>query len=101
MKHTIELKFEDNSLFALAGFELGESIYRDQVKETLEARGHDDTIEIVIPNQIERIASSFVQGFFTDSINSYGFSEVKRLFSISVKNKKLSADKIWNSLEDI
>lgn len=64
----IELKF-DNTLTSLAGFPYGKSTFEEQVKNKINLT--EDT-KIVFPNNIERIAISFVQGFSAEIIKQYG-----------------------------
>ncbi len=83
---TINLKFE-KSVTRLAGFPFGQVTYKNQVKEFIKL---DGTIyEIVFPYQIEKVASSFVQGFFEELINSIGYDEIDKIFMIKASSEKL------------
>lgn len=57
----------------LAGFDFGESTYHEQVKEQIDFSGQT-TIEF--PEQIIKIASSFVQGFFAEIIDQVGIDKI-------------------------
>ena len=56
MMKTINLQFPKSET-RLAGFPYGEAVYNEQVKDIIT---FEDKIEIVFPNQIEKVASSFV-----------------------------------------
>lgn len=68
----IELNFKKD-LTKLAGNSFGNKTYANQVLETIN-KNPDDDYTIVIPERIDRIASSFIQGFFESYIKNYGFS---------------------------
>lgn len=72
---------------ALAGFEYGLSVFNEQVKEKIEG---ESEFEIVFPDQIELVASSFVQGFFADLIESVGLSEIRNNIVITAKDDDLT-----------
>lgn len=59
MEKIIELKF-NNTISRLAGNSFGQDIYNQQVEEKVDFSAINI---IVIPNNIENIAISFVQGF--------------------------------------
>lgn len=82
----IELQF-NKAICKLAGNSYGIKTYEDQVK------GKFDMAEgcvIVFPNQINRIASSFIQGFFYDMVVKMGISAIKERIRIesSIANLK-------------
>lgn len=83
---TIKLKFE-KSVTRLAGFPFGKATYKNQVKNFIKLDG--TTTEIVFPTQIEKVASSFVQGFFEELINSIGYDEIEKMFVIKASSEKL------------
>ena len=84
--NTINLKFE-KSVTRLAGFPFGQATYKNQVREFIKL---DGTIyELIFPSQIEKVASSFVQGFFEELINSIGYDEIEKTFIIKASSKKL------------
>ncbi|MBO5239148.1 MAG: hypothetical protein J6B50_10315 [Lachnospiraceae bacterium] len=74
----IELKF-DKSDTRLAGFPYGKMIYDKQVKDNI---NYDDKIMIVFPTQIEKIASSFVQGFFAEIVKNIGYAGIEKQVDI-------------------
>lgn len=79
---TIDLKF-NKSLIALAGNPFGRNTFKDQVAPHLEG---ENEFCIVFPNQIEMIASSFVQGFFAHWLQEYGVDGVFQHVQIKAKN---------------
>lgn len=70
--NVITLTFE-KTLSSIAGYELGEEIYNTQVK-ALYKPGEENII--VFPNQIERIAISFIQGFIAGLIDKVGYTNM-------------------------
>lgn len=75
----------------LAGFPYGEATFNEQVKNKIQDSDFvDGGIKIVFPNQIEKVASSFVQGFFSELINTMGYSEIERCFLIETNDEKLT-----------
>ena len=58
----------------LAGNKYGKVIYQTQVRDIINL---DEEVIIIIPEQIDRAASSFVQGFFDDIIKKIGIEGVK------------------------
>lgn len=71
----------------LAGFPYGREVYEKQVKNYINV--HEE-IEIVFPNQIEKVASSFVQGFFSDLISKIGYLGIEKHVKIIASSEKLS-----------
>lgn len=92
-KNVINLEF-DKSTTRLAGNPYGKEEFEEQVK----AKINYDMINIIkFPDNIEKIASSFTQGFFSEVINKVGYDEFKNLITIEAKNPKL----VKEILEDI
>ena len=65
---SIHLKF-GKAVTRLAGNEYGRQIYQEQVKDRID---FSVVTQIVFPEQIISIASSFVQGFFDEIIANIG-----------------------------
>lgn len=82
----IELVF-DKADTSLAGFPYGKKVYENQVKNEMD---FSESLTIVFPEQIERVASSFIQGFFSDIINIIGYGGIERQIEIDAKTKELS-----------
>ncbi len=74
----IELKFEKSDT-RLAGFPYGRAVYDQQVKNIID---YNSETTIVFPVQIEKVASSFVQGFFADIIKKIGYAGLERQIKI-------------------
>ena len=68
----IELQF-GKAVTRLAGNEYGRKIYNEQVKDIID---FSTKTQIVFPDQIITIASSFIQGFFDEIIANVGFMGV-------------------------
>lgn len=71
----IELTFKKD-LTKLAGNKFGKQTYESQVCEIVD-NSPDDNYTIVIPERIDRIASSFIQGFFEIYIEKFGLSSLE------------------------
>lgn len=69
----IELKFQKD-LSKLAGNRFGRTTYDEQVKEIID---FSKKIIFVFPSGIDRIASSFVQGFFDSIMLEIGWSGIQ------------------------
>ena len=81
----------------LAGFLFGKETYSKQVKEIIYKDGKlDEHIVIVFPEQIERVASSFIQGFFVEMINTIGYDEIFHRFEIKAASDKLQKSILEN-----
>lgn len=85
---TVELVF-DKSQTRLAGFPFGEITYKEQVQNIVNESGYEQ-IKIIFPKQIEKVASSFVQGFFSELINTIGYDKIEKQFMIEASNQELA-----------
>lgn len=93
MDNVIILKFE-KSLTGLAGYDFGMETYNKQVDGKVD---FSKEITLIFPENIQRIASSFVQGFFEKIIQQIGISGVKD--SIIIKSSRVNMkEKIVNNL---
>lgn len=81
LSKTIELKF-DKTMTSLAGFEYGKSVYKAQVN----TREFDT---LIFPDEIKMVASSFVQGFFSELIKKIGIVEINKKITIIAKDREL------------
>ncbi len=86
MEQRIELTFKKD-LNKLAGNTFGRTTYKEQVKEKID---FSQKIVFVIPSAVDRMASSFVQGFFDEIVNEIGISGVEEQieFESSIPNIK-------------
>ncbi|MGR5537057.1 hypothetical protein, partial [Vibrio mediterranei] len=64
------------------------SEYQKQVKEKY--TNYSEKLVIVFPDNIEKVASSFVQGFFEDLVNEIGYEGIEKNVTIKAKNDKLA-----------
>jgi hypothetical protein len=90
----IKLKFE-KSLEGLAGYEFGMETYKNQVENRI---NFDQKITIVFPDNIQRIASSFIQGFFENIVQHIGVSGVEKNIEINSTKEELKKIIISNLL---
>ena len=81
MAQRINLVFQKD-FTKLAGNKYGKGIYQSQVKNIIK---FDEEIIFVIPDQIDRAASSFVQGFFDEIIKAIGIDGIKSQISYETK----------------
>lgn len=86
MENRIELKFE-KATTRLAGNPYGRAVFNEQVKSKID---YTKMNIIVFPNSIEKIASSFVQGFFALIIEQVGYSEFDKYVKIETGKEELT-----------
>ena len=80
----IELKFDDD-LEVLAGNDFGKSVFNGQLKNKFDM---NDMNELVFPDKIDMICSSFVQGLFYEYLNKYPVEEIEKHIYIANENHK-------------
>ena len=90
---SVELQF-DKTLIALAGFPFGQVTFQTQVKDCIDL---DREVTIKFPDNIIRVASSFVQGFFDEWQNAYGVDAIRERVIISSVNEKIN-DQVFSNL---
>ncbi len=93
MSNSVSLVF-NKTITKLAGFPYGESVYETQIKDKVDLF---QPCKIVFPSNIERVASSFVQGLFSEIVKAIGYQGVENNIEIETANKELTAD-IWDKL---
>lgn len=86
MENLFELKL-DKMITKLAGNILGKKIFEEQVKDKID---YKNDIIIIIPDRIDTIASSFIQGFFEDFVSNIGIRGIEKNVEIksSIPNIK-------------
>ena len=89
----VNLKF-DNTVTRLAGFNLGIETYIEQVGNQYSGEGK---LLVVFPNCISKVATSFVQGFFSVLVNEKGFDFVRSNIEVQASSPKL-INEIWARL---
>lgn len=77
----------DPMVTRLAGFNYGKETFANQVEKQVDFA---NKITIVFPNQIIKIASSFVQGFFEGIIEQVGFKGIGRQVIIETGSESLT-----------
>jgi len=92
--NTINLVFKKD-MTKLAGNSLGKSTFEEQVRNVID---YNDDIKIVIPQQIDRIASSFIQGFFDEIVKNIGITGVEKKVHVDSSIQNLKSF-ILNNLE--
>lgn len=80
----------DKTFSGLAGFEYGKEIYEKQVKNELSKKDFEDGICIIFPENIQLVASSFVQGFFSELLSRFGYYGVLKFLEVKSSSKDLS-----------
>ncbi len=73
MENKIELSF-DKRLSGLAGYQYGVNEYKRQVEGKI---NFEQDIVLIFPDNIVRIASSFIQGFFGEIVKRIGISGIE------------------------
>lgn len=93
MSNSVNLVF-DNTITRLAGFPYGVTIFEEQVKNQINL---NKPCQIVFPNNIKKIASSFVQGFFSEIVNEVGYARIEKNVTLVTSSEELTRD-IWDKL---
>lgn len=76
----------DKLITCLAGNRFGRETYKNQIEKFLEEGG----VRVLLPPNIEDIASSFYEGLFADLREKYGSEKAHELLSISSQNDYLN-----------
>lgn len=84
-----------NDISSLAGYDYGVDIYDEQVRGKLSIK---NDFEIVFPEHIQGIASSFVQGFFSEIVGEIGLLQTEKRAKIQASSQEL-ADSVIAKLE--
>lgn len=92
-KNIINLEF-DKMITNLSGNRLGVKVFKDQVKDKFVAEKQN---EVVFPQQIEDIASSFIQGLYSEISEKYGKIEAQNFMILTSQNNK-AQEKIEESI---
>ncbi len=90
--NTFNLVFK-KSTTRLAGFPYGKEIYDSQVKNKID---FTNKITIIFPDNIEKIASSFTQGFFEEIVQKIGLLDFEKKVDVVAKDKVKAS--IYNDL---
>lgn len=87
-ENIIELQF-DKATTRLAGNPYGKNVYEEQVKDKID---YNKRNVIWFPANVEKVASSFVQGFFSEIIEKIGYEGVENTVEIESVNTKMKED---------
>ena len=80
-KQVISLEIKDRSLTKLAGNSYGRKLFDWQVYGRIDL---NEPFTIVFPEQIDYLASSFIQGFFGKIYTEIGREEMEKNFDVVV-----------------
>ncbi|NLM06589.1 DUF4325 domain-containing protein [Streptococcus gallolyticus] len=86
---TVKIQGIPDSLSRLIGFELGVHIYKENNLDDVNLS--TNKVKIIFPDTIEKISSSFVQGFFAGFIKRVGKNTAKEQVIIEMKNDELTS----------
>lgn len=78
------------TITGIAGFPFGQQTFDEQVKDNINLDQEDNYFIIVFPKNIERISSSFIQGFFSELIEKYGYYYIKEKIKLDTFSEELS-----------
>jgi hypothetical protein len=79
----------DKAATRLAGYPYGKKVYDEQVKPCIDFKKKN---VIIFPDNIERAATSFVQGFFYDIVKNIGFDGIDDHIYIKSNSNQLVDD---------
>lgn len=83
----------DKTINVLVGFDAGKNVYVKQVKDKMI---FDKKVTIMIPDNVKRIGSSFVQGFFEEIKEKMGIKGIEDFIEIKSHNIDFKKDVIEN-----
>ena len=88
----IELDF-DKTISALAGNDYGYEEYKKQIKDKFD---YDKINKIIFPDQIKKVAISFVQGMFADILKIIDKNEIEKYVIIKSSSEQLTRKIVSN-----
>jgi len=94
MEKTICLQF-NATVTRLAGYDYGRKVYETQVKDFIDYTG---TTYLEFPNQIVKVASSFVQGLFSEIVKCVGIDAIGEKVIIRAATPQIEASIMGNLL---
>lgn len=77
----------DKSIPNLAGYDYGVETYEKQIKGKIDL---NKEFQIVFPDYIEMVASSFVQGLFSDIVKNIGLASTQERLNIDAANADIA-----------
>ena len=90
----IKLNF-DRTITGLAGNDYGYEEYKKQIKERFD---YNKSNTIIFPEQIRKVAISFVQGMFREILEQIDKNDIEKYVTIKSSSKQLT-DKILNNIK--
>ena len=90
----IKLNF-DQTITGLAGNDYGYEEDKKQIKERFD---YNKSNTIIFPEQIRKVAISFVQGMFREILEQIDKNDIEKYVTIKSSSKKLT-DKILNNIK--
>lgn len=92
-ENRIEIKV-DKKLNNLAGNRFGRQIYSEQIKEKVQ---ENERNVVILPSEIEDVASSFIQGIYSEICEKYGREKAHTIMVLCSENQYVM-EKINNSI---
>lgn len=77
----------DKATTRLAGNPYGKTEFEKQAKNLID---YNDVNIVVFPFQIEKVASSFTQGFFSEVVEKVGYAGFDKIIKIEAKDENLA-----------
>lgn len=94
MENNIELVF-DKMITNLAGNRFGKNVYMEQIEKKIDVNKKNI---VIIPSEIEDIASSFIEGIYKMLGEKYGKPNAVQIMELLAKNEE-TQEKIENSIK--
>ena len=88
----IELKFE-RTIAGLAGNDYGYEEYKKQIREKFDYNKYNT---IIFPEQIRKVAISFVQGMFREILEKIDKNEIEKYVTIKSSSEQLTKKIVSN-----
>lgn len=92
LNNIINLSF-DKTIAGLAGNDYGYEEYKKQIKDKFD---YNKNNIIVFPNEIKRVAISFIQGMFRDILEKIDKNEIEKFVTIRSSSEQLTNKIISN-----
>ena len=93
-KNNINLEF-DKTISGLAGNEYGYEEYKKQIRDKFDIKKIN---VIIFPQNIEKVAISFIQGMFRDILSQIDKEELEKYIEINSSSEELT-EKIINNIK--
>lgn len=80
----------DKTTSRLAGNPYGKEMYHAQVEDKY--KDYSEELIIVFPDNIKKVASSFVQGFFTALVSEIGYEGIAEKVTVKAESDELAKE---------